>query len=183
MPIVTVCEEAGYIWAMEGLSYSHGKAPPDMPPVAHMLYNKDGGHNKFVESIQIWMRVTFPRHIWQQFDTYRIGVTKQSESTMHTVLKQPLTQDNFDMFILASYLNHLNDLIQQREFAELKNALPEGFLQTRMVCLNYKALRHIMLQRYNHKMPHWRQFCLECIEQLQYKEFFGDVLEKLGVLE
>jgi hypothetical protein len=182
-PIVKIKAEAGYWWAVEGLALCYGKALADMPDVAQRLYDKDGGHSKFLESIQIWMLVTLPRHIWQQFDTYRIGVTKQSESTMHTILKAPLTQDNFDAPILASYLNHLNGLIARREFAQLKNALPEGFLQTRMVCTNYKALRHIMRQRYNHKMPHWRQFCLEVIKQLQYKEFFGDILQLLGVIE
>jgi len=180
-PIVTVKAEAGYWQAMEGLALSYSKDDRDMPNVAFKLYDKDGGHNKFLESMQAWLLIRFPRHIWQQFDTYRIGVTKQSESTMHTIAKRPLTQDDFDVPILASYLDHLNELVEQGEFTELKNALPESFLQVRMVCLNYKALRHIMRQRHNHKMPHWRQFCLECIEQLEYKEFFGDVLEMLGV--
>ncbi len=181
-PIVEVKEEAGYTQAMEGLALSYNKDVADMPAVALKLYRKDGGHNKFLESIQVWMLVTLPRHLWQQFDTYRIGVTKQSESTMHTIARRPLMQDDFDVPVLSLYLEHLNDLIAQREFIAVKNALPESFLQTRMVNINYKALRHIMRQRHNHKMPHWRQFCFEVVEQLEYKEFFGDILEKLGVM-
>ena len=180
-PIVTVKAEAGYWQAMEGLALSYGREVRDMPSVALKLYDKDGGHNKFLESMQVWLLVHFPRHIWQQFDTYRVGVTKQSESTMHTITKRPLTQDDFDDPIMASYLTHLNELVKRGAVARLKNELPEGFLQSRMVNTNYKALRHIMRQRHNHKMPHWRQFCLECIAQLEYKEFFGDILEMLGV--
>jgi len=192
-PIVTVKAEAGYWQAMEGLALSYGREVRDMPNVAQKLYDNDGGHNKFLESMQVWLLVRFPRHIWQQFDTYRqpldgedgfqpTGITKQSESTMHTIASRPLTQDDFDMPIMASTLNQLNGLVRRGEFAQLKNDLPEGFLQTRMVNTNYKTLRHIMRQRHNHKMPHWRQFCIEVISQLEYKEFFGDILEMMGVL-
>jgi len=48
----------------------------------------DKGHNKFLETIEVWFDITAPRFIWQEFDTYRIGVTKQSDSTMHTLLKE-----------------------------------------------------------------------------------------------
>nr|DAQ91998.1 MAG TPA: THYMIDYLATE SYNTHASE [Caudoviricetes sp.] len=49
---------------------------------------KDGGHNKFLESMQIWLDVNAPRFWWSEADTYRVGSTKQSESTMHTLVKQ-----------------------------------------------------------------------------------------------
>jgi hypothetical protein len=39
---------------------------------------KDGGHNKFLESMQIWLDVNAPRYWWSEADTYRIGSTKQS---------------------------------------------------------------------------------------------------------
>lgn len=53
----------------------------------------DKGHNKFLESIEVWIDIDCPRMIWQEIDTYRVGVTKQSDSTMHTLLKK----DNVDV--------------------------------------------------------------------------------------
>jgi len=174
-------EEAGYKSAMIGLSLSKNQCPTDMPKVARRLYNRDGGHNKFLESMQVWFLVMLPRSVWQQFDTYRIGMTKQSESTMHTLMKRPIAQDDFDCYIWPATINRLNGLRERSEFNQLKAELPEGFLQTRQICTNYKALRHIMLQRHNHRMPHWRKFCLSIIDQVDHPEFFRDISELLDV--
>jgi len=191
-PIVEIQLEAGYEQALHGLSLNKRQPIEKMHHVAYRLSPRDDAHNKFLESMAVWMLVRLPIHIWQQIDTYRApldgdggfepsGITKQSESTMHTATKRLLTHDDFDESIPMSYLNHLNGLVARKKLPELRNALPMGFLQTRMIKTNYKALRLIMLQRYNHKMPHWRQFCLECVGQLKYKEFLEDVIELLGL--
>ena len=54
----------------------------------------------------------------------------------------------------------------------IKNALPDGFLQGRTVCTNYKVLRNIILQRRNHKLPQWKFFCEE-MEKLRWPEALG----------
>jgi len=92
---IEIVNESGYHAAMLGLSLSYNKSLCAMYDVAKKLYNKDGGHNKFLESIQIWLDIKMPRYWWQEFDTYRVGVTKQSESTVHTVFKRELTQEDF----------------------------------------------------------------------------------------
>ena len=73
----------------------------------------------------------------------------------------------------------MNTANMKYRFAILKNELPEGFLQTRQICTSYKTLRHIMNQRHSHRMPHWRQFCLMVIDQVDHPEFFADIIEKL----
>ena len=140
-----------------------------------MLSSKDKGHNKFLESIQVWIDLKAPRFFWQEFDTYRVGITKQSEATMHTLLKRPLTQDDFEYPIEGDYLKFLNNRIQSGDtpIAMLKSDLPEGFLQRRIVNLNYKVIRHIILQRREHKLPQWRKFCSFMLENLNHSEFLG----------
>ena len=81
---VTVLNEAGYQEALLGLSLSYEQSLDKMPAVAERLAQRDNGHNKFLESIVVWLDVIAPRYWWQEFDTYRIGVSKQSSSTMHT---------------------------------------------------------------------------------------------------
>ena len=56
----------------------------------------------------------------------------------------------------------LNGQIYDNNFDIVKAWLPESFLQRRIVCTNYKTLRHIYQQRKDHKLSEWREFC-ECL--------------------
>lgn len=169
-----IIEEHGFYPAMKGLSRSFNQPLENMPQVALRLASKDGGHNKFLESMVVWLDIEAPRFWWSEFDTYRAGVTKQSDSTMHTLKRQPLTQDNFEYFIRHDLLSFLNDLISDNSDIEMiKTHLPEGFLQGRTVCLNYKTVRNIILQRHKHRLPQWRQFCEFMIMHLKYSDYLG----------
>lgn len=167
-------EEHGFHRAMRGLARSYNQKVENMPEVALKLGPKDLGHNKFLESIVVWMEVEAPRFWWSEMDTYRVGITKQSDSTMHTLTRQPLTQENFEYFIPQFYLDNLNILIAQKEPIDyIKSQLPDGFLQGRSICTNYKTLRHIILQRWNHKLPQWQQFCVSVLNGLENWEYLG----------
>ncbi|MCD4738073.1 MAG: hypothetical protein K8R89_02285 [Anaerolineae bacterium] len=174
---VEVLHEAGYEQALVGLSLNHKQPVEKMPQVAERLYQKNGGHNKFLESMVVWIDITAARYWWQQFDTYRIGVTKQSESTMHTILKRSLTQDDFESGIDPATLARLNDLIAARKFMQVKRELPESFLQRRVVCTNYKTIRRMIEQRHTHRLREWQVFCVAMREQLAYACFLVDCYE------
>jgi len=173
---VTVIKECGYTEAAIGLSLSWDKDPNDMPTVMRKLYNKDGGHNKFLEQISVWIDITAPRYWWSQFDTYRIGVSKQSGSTMHTLMKRLLTQGDFEDSINDGTLIRLNSLILSKEFHRVKNELPEGFLQRRIVKTDYKTLRNIIWQRKSHRLEQWQKFCDEVYNQVGHPEFLSDLM-------
>lgn len=162
--------ECGYDEALYGISLNKNQPIENMARVAQKLCDKDGGHNKFLEHIVVWLEIRAPRYIWQEFDTYRVGVSKSSESTMHTILKRPLTQEDFSSPIGFWQLRRLNKLIRNREFLKLKDELPEGFLQRRMVCVNYKSLRNIINQRKTHRLPHWKMMIELIISQLDHPE-------------
>lgn len=139
--------------------------------LANRLANKDGGHNKFLEAMPICLIIRAPRYWWQEADTYRIGVTKSSQSTMHTILKQPLTQEDFAVPIPWDYLDKLNQLREVGDLLTLKALLPEGFMQLRVLGTNYKVLRHIYHQRKTHKLPEWKEFCKYIESELPYSEW------------
>lgn len=167
-------EEHGFERALIGLARSYGQTDMErMRQVAMKLGPMDKGHNKFLESMVVWMEVEAPRFWWSEADTYRVGITKQSDSTMHTLKKRPLTQDNFEYNLYPETLEHLNRLIREDKPIELiKNDLPDGFLQGRSICTNYKTIRHIIIQRHNHRLPQWRQFC-EAMKQLRNYDYMG----------
>jgi len=181
MSNLIILEERGYNPALYGLGLSRevtsdisytkflfSEKYDQMQKLANKLSNKDGGHNKFLESIQVWIDIRFPRYWWQQFDTYRIGVTKQSESTMYNILKHPFSQKDFESKINGKVLSYLEELRINKDWDSLKSHLPESYLQKRIVNINYKSLRNIIIQRKTHKLKEWKFFVSEILKQLEY---------------
>ena len=60
------------------------------------------------------------------------------------------------------YINSLMQLYNENRDADIlndiKDALPEGYLQTRVDMFSYQTLRRIVVQRHNHRLPEWHQF-------------------------
>ena len=178
---VIVKNESGYDAAVEGIGFSFGITDFErLKGVAYKLCDKDGGHNKFLESIQVWIEITAARYWWQEFDTYRVGTTKQSESTIHTIAKREITQKDFEHQVLPATVDFLNDLIdnynitsgkdRKRWFELIKANLPEGYLQKRMVCTNYKVLTNVIAQRKKHVLNEWHHFIEEVLNQIEHPE-------------
>ena len=162
-----------------------------MPVVAEKLAGLDGGHNKFLESMVVWLDVTAPRYWWQEADTFRLS-TKQSESTMHTLTQELLAVDmndaaSVEAFIAANFepnscspdtLKWIYQAAEQKDIIEIKKKLPEGFLQTRLWCMSYKTLRNIILQRRTHRLPHWKEFIRQTLALLDHPELLPGLERK-----
>lgn len=182
---------AGYEQAVLGMMLSYGKTSfddftatdEDRYRVAAKLAPMDGGHNKFLEQIQYWILVQAPLFWWKQADTYRVGISKSSESTMHKSWKNGLTQEMFETPIFQDTLNNLNNSIREYNSPIVKpdrkkyletliiGNLPDGYLQTRLLNVNAKCLRNMYFQRRDHKLKQWRDFC-DWIKELPY----GDLI-------
>jgi len=180
---VIIKNESGYRQSVEGIGFSYGINDFDrLEGVAVKLCDKDGGHNKFLESIIVWIEITAARYWWAEFDTYRVGTTKQSESTIHTIARKPLTQDDFSHEIFNPTLEFINEQITKYNkigdnsglkkalFNSIKANLPEGYLQKRMVCTNYKSISNMIAQRKNHVLKEWHYFIEEVLKQLEHSE-------------
>jgi hypothetical protein len=170
--------ECGYSEALLGTSLSRNQPPENMIPVCKKLAPMGNGHSKFMEFIAVWLDITAPRYWWQQMATYRIGNSWLSESTMYTITKRLLNQEDFEYPVTIEILHSLNNLIENGNLEEVKNNLPEGFLQRRIMVTNYKALKNIYDQRKNHKLKEWHIFLDSVLEQLEHPEFI--LLPKQG---
>lgn len=53
-------------------------------------------HSKFMRQILVCVDITAPLYWWKETDQYRVGVTTNSESTMHRLAKTPITLDCFE---------------------------------------------------------------------------------------
>jgi len=170
---VEILREAGFDEALLGISLSYNSGG-DMKVVADKLVKRGGSHSKFLESIAVWIDINAPRYWWSQFDTYRIGVTKQSESTMHTLTKRMLTAQDFETQIDIGTILKLNEMIAKNKLNEAKANLPESFLQRRIVCTNYMTLQRIIRQRRTHELIEWHQFCDDVLAQCKHPEFLQE---------
>jgi hypothetical protein len=177
---ITILEEHGYESALRGLSKNKKQPINKMPKVAERLASKDGGHNKFLEAIMLWVEIDAPRYWWAEADTYRIGNTKQSESTIFTLLAGETSQEDFCEDINPEVLLALNNYIKQGDLRRAKMHLPEAFMQERVWVFNYKTLRNMLLQRHNHKLLEWQIFLVYMLRNIEHPELLPtDLLMKM----
>jgi hypothetical protein len=142
-------------------------------------------HAKFRRMIPILVTITAPLYWWKEFDTYKVGTTANSCSTMHTIHKKPFTTDDFsDELLHFGSADTLNSIIDDLNFNRqmfldtgdrsfwdsIIQILPTSYNQTRTVALNYEVLRNIYFARRNHKLAEWHVLC-DWITTLPYSEF------------
>ena len=135
------------------------KLGPMDEEVAKELISLGPSHRKFMRQILLTVDITAPRYWWMQFDTYKVGVTACSESTMHTLMKRPITKEDFEGPVPDDYISYLESLRKDDYFGCLVNCLPQGYKQKRHVTMNYEVVRNIREQRKGHKLIEWLDFC------------------------
>ena len=101
------------------------------------LVKRGDEHAKVVRGIMVWAKITAPVYWWCEEETYRMGHERlASESTMH-----------IDCRGLAG-----------SELQEAKSAIPMGKELTKVDMFSYQALRKMVAQRHDHRLPEWHQF-------------------------
>ena len=151
-------------------------------------------NSKFLRMIHAQVCITAPLYWWKEMDTYKVGTTANSTSTMHRIANYPITMDCFEMDDFDNYVTVTNNNFDQdcinfmwgdviriceelrqkynetkdkRYWKELIRLLPESWLQTRMFDCDYATLRNIYCWRKNHKLTEWHSFC-KWVEKLPY---------------
>ena len=62
----------------------------------HRLIKGGSEHRKFMRQIIVSVDITAPLYWYKEFDTYKIGTTANSTSTMHKLATTPITIDCFE---------------------------------------------------------------------------------------
>ena len=181
---VRILNEAGWDEALYAMSLSYFDESQDVTEWwksqrekairrSIKMAHQGGGHNDFLTLTSIWLEIEAPLYMWKQFDRYQIGFRKMSTSTMHTLMKTGVTVDRFEMIPKCFDMEEFNRWIKEDkpDIEEVANALPDGFIQRRVVLTNYMTLRNIIFQRYNHRLKVWKQFCDGLYDQLGMPEW------------
>lgn len=147
-------------------------------------------HAKYRRYINVTVDITAPLYWWKEADTYKVGTVANSESTMHTVMKEAFEMDDFSHEHLDEeaqndlshivyrlncwrneYLMTRHPEIKKRVWYKIIQILPSSFNQKRTVQLNYEVLAHIWKDRKNHKLDEWKEgFCQDFIKSLPCSE-------------
>ena len=165
-------------------------------------------HRKFLRMIHVQMDVIAPLYWWKEADTYRVGTTTNSCSTMHKIAAKEFTLDDFSHehliddqddfenengqvssykdFLYYDVLDVLNTA--RRQYLETKDKkywwqmiqlLPSSYNQRRTWDMSMETLLSILHQRKNHKLDEWNEFRDICLEQVPYlKEFYEASLKE-----
>ena len=158
-------------------------------------------HRKFMRQIMVSVDITAPLYWWKEFDTYKVGTTANSTSTMHKLATTPITIDCFEIDdfeeiifgvgeiqspnMIIDYCEKLRqkylETKDKKYWKELIRWLPESWLQTRTVTMNYENLLGMCSkgQRRFHKLTEWRDSFIEWARFLLYSQelIFIDELE------
>lgn len=193
--IVDVLKVDGIKEALLGMGLSYGltsdkkirclkdpKLADRLTKICAKCAQRGNGEDKFLRMIQIWADVTAPRFWWAEFDTYKVGTVALSESTMHTLGKRPLAQEDFEGGLPIVLLDLLNARTCTPGYTieAKKELLPESFLQRRIVNFNYAVFANMIRQRRNHRLPQWHYFLNKIYYGLPMQEFLPPLTVETG---
>lgn len=186
-----------YPWAVSGeLSEDNKELCKKLIRADSIEGNTGAPNSKFLRMIHVQVAVTAPLYWWKEMDTYKICTVRNSSSTMHKLASTPITMDCFEMddysdvrinededncigwtnqmwhdliYHLELLRETYNETKDKKYWKELIRLLPESWLQTSVLDLNYETLRNIYAWRKNHKLTEWHTFC-DWIKTLPYAE-------------
>ena len=150
--------------------------------LAHRLAVSGSDHRKYLRQVFVSVDITAPIYWWKEFDTYKVGTTANSTSTMHRIHSKDFSRDDFSTdHMTEGALGALDNMISFLEesrikFTETKDKkywydiiqlLPTSYNQMRTVTLNYENLINMYYARRSHKLDEWHTFC-DWIRSLPY---------------
>lgn len=131
-------------------------------------------HRKFLRQIFVSVDITAPLYWWKEFDTYKVGTTANSCSTMHKIQAKEFTLDDFSHeHLVGKSIAAMQQVIEvmnleRKHFIATKDKdcwwqmiqlLPSSYNQKRTVTMTYENLLNMLEYRRGHKLDEWRQFC------------------------
>lgn len=144
--------------------------------------NGNGAHGQFLTGIRVAFDLTFTNKAWVELERYRFIEFVSSQSTMHRICAFDLDaqyNEYVDARVIdimkekvAAYNAEENPEEKKRRYLEVLYTNPAGFQLTARLTTNYRSLLNVYIQRKDHRLPEWREFCEYIYNTLPYfKEF------------
>lgn len=112
-------------------------SPKDLLLLSTLVKSGDE-HSKCIRGLIVYAQIEAPIWFYRELETYKIGRERLScESTMHIECKG----------------------LSGEELEKAKDEIPMGHIQKTVDWFSYQTLRRIWIQRHNHRLPMWHDFC------------------------
>lgn len=158
--------------------------------------NGNGAHGQWLTGVRVAFDLTCTNKMWVEAGRYRFLEFVSSQSTMHRITKFNLAEqyneyvDPRVIEIMEEKVKQYNSLCEDQELAknlapdilerlerlkrqkylELLYTNPAGFELTARMTTNYRCLLNIYIQRHDHRLPEWREFCEKLLELPMFPE-------------
>ena len=112
-----------------------------------------------------------------------MGESGSGKTTLLNMLSGFIEDHERIITIVQEYIDLYNSLTAQDEetiefkknlYLKILYNLPSGFQLTARMTTNYRCLLNIYNQRHDHRLPEWREFCNQLLEELP---FFRELVE------
>lgn len=166
--------------------------------------NGNGAHGQWLTGVRVAFDLTCTNKMWVEAERYRFLEFVSSQSTMHRITKFDL-DGAYNEYVdprvvdimkekVAEYNELCNAWIPQscedveafnetkkQKYLEILYTNPAGFELTARLTTNYRCLLNIYIQRHDHRLPEWREFCQRLLEL----PLFAEIVEayKSGKVE
>lgn len=158
----------------------------------------NGAHGQYLTGIRVAFDLTFSNKAWVEAERYRFLEFVSSQSSMHRITKFNL-DTVYNKYVDPRIIDIMKEKVQQYNalqdqitaakkdensaadvkiltekakelYLQILYSNPAGFEIKARLTTNYRCLRNIYIQRKDHRLPEWREFC-EWIEALpMFKE-------------
>ena len=150
--------------------------------------NGNGAHGQWLTGVRVAFDLTFTNKAWVEAERYRFLEFVSSQSTMHRITKFDLS-GQYNKYVdpraiaimeeKKELYNALAEALETTQNVDTKNAIksamqekylemlytnPAGFELTARMTTNYRCLLNIYIQRHDHRLPEWREFCEKLLE-------------------
>ena len=154
----------------------------------------NGAHAQWLTGVRVAFDLTCTNKMWVEAERYRFLEFVSSQSTMHRITKFNLDEayneyvdprvieimkEKVDEYnTLCDYAPSIDDNLEEltekkkKKYLEILYTNPAGFELTARLTTNYRCLLNIYIQRHDHRLPEWREFC----KQLLDLPYFADIV-------
>lgn len=156
--------------------------------------NGNGAHGQWMTGVRVAFDLTCTNKMWVEAERYRFLEFVSSQSTMHRITKFKV-RDQYNKYvdprvidIMEEKVSQYNKLLENKpengseqmledytellkeKYLEILYTNPAGFELTARMTTNYRCLLNIYIQRHNHRLPEWREFCQELLKLPFFQE-------------
>ena len=160
--------------------------------------NGNGAHGQWMTGVRVAFDLTCTNKMWVEAERYRFLEFVSSQSTRHRITKFKI-REQYNQYvdprvidIMEEKIAAYNKLVENKPSSDVASKLPEyytnllkekyleilytnpaGFELTARMTTNYRCLLNIFVQRHDHRLPEWRDFCQELLKLPLFKELVG----------